>query len=172
MELMDDSRQTSPPPRAHRPSPVLKFVFDMPSALFSWGLGWILGKRVLALTHTGRRSGTEHTTILEVAIFDEDKRESVVASAYGADADWYRNIRAKPASRVQTGRLDYVPEQRFLTEAEGREAAARFCREHPWEARLVSRVLPAIDAAVSIEDGMPPEEILASLPMVAFRPKE
>lgn len=130
----------------------------------------MLGKRVLALTHQGRSSGKTYTTVLEVVLFDADTRESVVASAYGIEADWYRNIRAIPASRVRTGRLDYVPEQRFLTDVEAREAARRFCAEHPWEARVMPRVLPSIGAALSFDPETSPEDLLGSLPMVAFRP--
>ena len=156
---------------AHRPSRVLKFLFDLPSWLYRWGLGWMLGKRVLAVTHKGRKSGNEHRTILEVAVFNKDVEESIVASAYGSHADWYRNIRAEPALRVQTGRLDYVPEQRFLDSDEALEAAARFCREHPWEAKLINRVLPSIGAAIPQDSDLPPAELLATLPMVAFKPK-
>lgn len=156
---------------AHRPSRILKFLFDLPSGLYRWGLGWMLGKRVLAVTHRGRKSGKEHRTILEVAVFNKDIKESIVASAYGSHADWYRNIRSEPALRVQTGRLDYVPEQRFLDQEEAIEAAARFCREHPWEAKLVNRVLPSIGAAIPPGSDLPPEKLLATLPMVAFRPK-
>lgn len=129
-----------------------------------------MGKRALALTHRGRKSGKTYTTVLEVVLFDADTSESVVASAYGIEADWYRNIRHEPATRIQTGRLDYVPEQRFLTDAEAREAAARFCKEHPWEARLIPRVLPSIGAALTLDEQSAPEEQLGSLPMVAFRP--
>ena len=135
------------------------------------GLGWMLGRRFLALEHRGRKSGQPHLTILEVMFFDRDTKESVVASAYGSRADWYRNLQAEPALRVQTGRLDYLPAQRFLTPQEAREAAARFCRQHPWEARLVPRVLPAIGAAIPTDSELAPIDLLASLPMVALRPK-
>lgn len=131
----------------------------------------MLGKRVLAVTHRGRKSGREFRTILEAMSFDRETGESVVASAYGPGADWYRNIRAEPALRVTTGRLDYVPQQRFLTADEARAAAERFCREHPFEARLVPRVLPSIGAALPEETGLTPPELLATLPMVAFRPQ-
>lgn len=131
----------------------------------------MLGKRVLAVTHRGRKSGREFRTILEAMSFDRETGESVVASAYGPGADWYRNIRAEPALRVTTGRLDYVPQQRFLTADEARAAAERFCREHPFEARLVPRVLPSIGAALPEETDLTPPELLATLPMVAFRPQ-
>lgn len=154
--------------RSQRISPVLKLVFNGPGWLYRRRLGWLLGRRFLALTHRGRTTGTERITVLEVAVHDPETLESIVVSAYGAQADWYRNIRANPAVRVQSGRLDYRPLQRFLTMDEAREAAVRFCSEHPWEARLAPRILPAIGAAVG--DVGDPVEMLASLPMVAFRP--
>jgi deazaflavin-dependent oxidoreductase (nitroreductase family) len=156
--------------KVHRPSRLLKFVFDVPSLLYGWGLGWALGRRALAVTHTGRNSGRIYTTILEVIGFDNETKESIVASAYGTKADWYRNIQRQPAKRIQTGRLDYTPQQRFLSGVEAKEAAARFCEDHPWEAKLVPRVLPSIGAAVRAEPDATPSDLLASLPMVAFRP--
>lgn len=168
---MDNPESFAPRAEVHRPSRLLKFVFDLPSWFYQRGWGWMLGSRVLAVTHKGRRSGREFQTILETMFFDKETGESVVASAYGSEADWYRNIQKESASRITTGRLDYVPEQRFLTDSEAREAADRFCREHPIEARLVPRVLPAIGAAIPTDPGLSPAEVLATLPMVAFRPK-
>lgn len=168
---MSDPEQTESPARRHRPPRFLKFVFDLPSGLYEWGLGWMLGKRLLALTHIGRNSDKPYKTVLEVVGFDRETEESVVVSAYGAEADWYKNIRAEPASRVETGRLDYSPQQRILTRAEARETAARFCRDHPWEAKLIPRVLPSIGAAIQPDPEASPVDLLASLPMVAFRPK-
>ncbi len=152
-----------------RISPVLKALFNAPGWLFRRRLGWLLGPRFLALTHLGRKTGAQRITVLEVAVHDPATLESIVVSAYGAEADWYRNIQANPALRVQSGRLDYRPVQRFLSAGEAREAAVRFCAEHPWEARLAPRVLPAIGAVVG--DGDDPAEMLASLPMVAFQPE-
>ena len=153
------------------PSRLLKVVFDTPAVLYRIGLGWMLGKRILAVTHRGRKTGRLRETVLEVLLFDPDNKESVVVSAYGTRADWYRNLRVQPALRVRTGRMDYVPEQRFLTPDEKREAAIAFSRRHPWEVRLVPRVLPAIGAAVPKHSDSNPVDLLASLPMAAFRPK-
>ena len=154
-----------------RPSRLLKVVFAVPAVLYRIGLGGMLGKRMLALTHRGRKTGKLRETVLEVLLFDPDSRESVVVSAYGTGADWYRNLRVQPALRVRTGRLDYLPEQRLLTPDETREAAIEFSRRHPRETRLVPRVLPAIGAAVPKHSDSDPVDLLASLPMVAFRPQ-
>ncbi len=154
-----------------RSSRSLQLFFSAPRGLYRVGLGWVLGHRFLSVGHRGRKSGKLRETVLEVAGYDPATRESVVASAYGTAADWYRNITVEPAQRVRTGRMDYVPEQRFLTAAEAREAAIEFCRRHKLEARLAPRALTAIGA---VQEGAftDPVELLASLPMVAFRPKE
>ena len=123
----------------------------------------------MALTHRGRTSGRLYDTVLEVAVFDRAANESVVVSAYGTGADWYRNLQAGPAARVRTGSTDYSPEHRFLTPEEATAVAAEFCRRHPWEAKLAPRVLPAIGATAT--DSSDPVQLMASLPMVAFRPQ-
>lgn len=169
--VMDKPDESAPNPDARRPSRRLKVLFDLPSWIYRRGWGWMLGSRVLAVTHKGRNSGREFQTVLETLSFDEETGESVVASAYGSGADWYRNIRTEPAMRITTGHLDYQPRQRFLTDGEAHEAAHRFCSEHPLEARLIPRVLPAIGAAVPTEHNLDPADLLATLPMVAFRPK-
>lgn len=152
-----------------RPSPLLRFAFNAPAGLYRVGLGRLLGRRFLALTHRGRKSGRLYDTILEVAVFDPATDESVVVSAYGNGADWYRNLQAGSAVRVRTGKLDYPPEHRFLAPEEATATAAEFCRLHPWEAKLAPRVLPAIGAGPT--DATDPVQMLAALPMVAFRPQ-
>lgn len=152
-----------------RPSPLLRFAFKAPAYLYRIGLGRLLGRRFLSVTHRGRKSGKLYDTVLEVAVFDPATEESVAVSAYGTGADWYRNLQAGPAARVRTGSMDYSPEHRFLTPEEATAAAAEFCRRHPWEARLAPRVLPAIGATLT--GSADPVQLLASLPMVAFRPQ-
>lgn len=154
-----------------RPSRLLAAAFRAPDVVYRVRLGWMLGRRFLELTHRGRRSGRDYRTVLEVIAFAPDREESVVASAYGVGADWYRNLMAGGGVRVRTGRLDYTPEHRVLGAEEAQEVAAGFVDRHPWEARLVSRVLPAIGAALPEGAGGDPAGMLASLPLVAFRPE-
>ncbi len=153
-----------------RPSPRLQWFFKATGRLYRMGLGPLLGRRFLAVTHRGRKSAKLYDTVLEVAVYDPATHESIVVSAYGTKADWYRNLQASPAVRVRTGRMDYVPEHRMLTEEEAINAAAQFCRDHPWEAKLAPRVLPAIGAVA--RGSSDPVAMLASLPMVAFRPQQ
>lgn len=149
---------------------VVGWLFRVPVWFYRAGLGWLLGRRFLLLTHRGRTTGRVRHAVLEVISFDPDSRESVVVSAYGSQADWYRNIRNTPALRIRTGRLDYVPRQRFLSMEEAQEVAVEFARNHPWELRLLSQALPVTGALDS--DASRPDQVsaLAALPMVGFAP--
>ncbi|MBO0702834.1 MAG: nitroreductase family deazaflavin-dependent oxidoreductase [Candidatus Dormibacteraeota bacterium] len=146
-------------------------MFALPSSLYRRNLGWLLTRRLLAVTYRGRRSGRTLTTVLEVIQHDRATRESVVLSGYGPRAGWYLSIKATPALRIQSGRLDYVPRQRFLSAPEAHQVAEDFVRAHRLEARLVRPVLVGIGA---IDPGRRDStiELLASLPMVAFQPAD
>jgi deazaflavin-dependent oxidoreductase (nitroreductase family) len=152
-----------------RPSPAFKAFFDAPRWFYNHGLGWMMGKRFMALSHVGRKSGIERKTVLEVAVYHRDSQEMIIASAFGPKADWYLNIKAKPAHLVQVGRKEYVPQQRFLEPEEARTAAEEFCRKHRLEARAAIPMFVAMGGATKGEFS-DPVDLLASLPMVAFSP--
>jgi deazaflavin-dependent oxidoreductase (nitroreductase family) len=113
----------------------------LPIYLYRLDLGWLLGHRFLLLAHRGRKSGLLHQTVLEVVLYDPSIRESVVLSAWGEDADWYRNLQKFPAIEVRTGRESYEPLQRFLSPKEANAALASYERRHPWAARILVRLL-------------------------------
>jgi hypothetical protein len=124
---------------------------------------------MLLLTYRGRRTARELRTVLEVIRYDPRTRESIVLSGYGGGAGWYLSIRSEPALRIQTGRLDYPPRQRFLGPDEAREVAEEFCGKHRLEARLVPGVLARMGAP-GIDGTLGAVETMVRLPMVAFRP--
>ena len=111
----------------------------MPIYLYRLDLGWLLGHRFLMLVHQGRRSGLLRETVLEVILYDPDTRQSVVLSAWGEKADWYRNIGASPTLEVRTGGQRYVPEQRFLVPEENHALISHYGRRHPLAFRVVAR---------------------------------
>jgi deazaflavin-dependent oxidoreductase (nitroreductase family) len=101
-----------------KPTGVSRFAFRLPIYLYRLNLGWVLDHRFLLLVYRGRRSGLLHETVLEVLLHDPATRESVVLSAWGEKADWYRNVGETPALEVRTGDQRCVPEQRFLAPEE------------------------------------------------------
>ncbi len=68
---------------ARGPGPGLRALTRAPGLLYRFGLGGLLGHRFLQLTHTGRRSGRQQMTVLEVLAWDPARREAAVLSAFG-----------------------------------------------------------------------------------------
>lgn len=126
-----------------------------------------MGHRFLLLTHRGRKSSLVRCTTLEVILHDPPTRESVVLSAWGKKADWYRNIEASPALEVQTGGERYLPTQRFLTTEEGYMTITEYAICHPLAARVLERVFgyPITRSAVARRS------FAESVILVAFRPR-
>jgi hypothetical protein len=99
--------------------------------------------------------------------WDAGSHEAVVFSAWGRNANWFRNIEAHPALAIEIGGESYVPEQRFLSEDEGVAVVVEFRRRHPWRTRIACALLGwgdlGSEAAV--------REFVRSRPFVAFRPR-
>lgn len=68
--------------------------------LYGLGLGQFVGRLILLLTTTGRKSGLPRVTPLQ---YEEIDGNVYVASALGTRADWYRNITANPCVEVRIG---------------------------------------------------------------------
>jgi deazaflavin-dependent oxidoreductase (nitroreductase family) len=150
-----------------KPAGALRLAFRLPIYLYRLDLGWIFGHRGLLLIHQGRRSGLLRETVLEVILYDLATRESVVVSAWGERAYWYRNIGATPALEVWTGGERYVPEQRFLAPEENLAIISDYGRRHPLAFRIFARVFGYPLGATEAER----RTFTESLRLVAFRSK-
>lgn len=107
----------------------------LPVMLFRAGLGPLFGKRLLLLHHTGRVSGLDHMTPLEVVAYDPTGASWTVASGFGPQADWYQNLRHRPKTVIQVGNHYNAVTARFLCPDEGAEVMADYARRHPRTAR-------------------------------------
>ena len=148
-----------------RPSGLFKRFLKAPTYLFRWKLGFLFGDRFLMLTHLGRTSGRSYRTVLEVVHHDESSGEYVVCSGTGPNADWYRNISARPAMSIQVRNEVWTPEQRMLTADEAAGMFADYEARHPKAAR---RLLASMGQSY---DGSDADRVrmAGNLPMVAFR---
>ncbi len=95
-------------------------------------------------------------------------KESVVLSAWGERADWYRNIKVSPVMEVRTGGERYVPEQRFLAPEENHAVIADYERHHPLAFRIFAK---AFGYPLGGTEAMR-REFASSLRLVAFCPRE
>lgn len=102
-----------------------------PIWLYRFRLGALLGPRLLMLEHTGRKSGTARFVVLEV--FDHAAPDTyVVASGFGNQAQWFRNIRANPRVRVWIGSHAPAPATaRVLDRQEADRSLGEYIARHP-----------------------------------------
>lgn len=93
--------------------------------------GALLGSRLLMLEHIGRKSGARRHVVLEVV--DHPTGDSyVVASGFGAKAQWFRNIQAQPRVRVYLGGHAPRPATaRVLSQPEADRTLAVYAGRHP-----------------------------------------
>lgn len=127
-----------------------------PRVAYALGLGPVLGRLVLLLTTTGRRSGKPRVTPLQYERLDG---VVTVAAARGRRADWVRNLLANPAVEVR------VRADRFHARAEvldDPDAVTRFLQvrleRHP---RMIGAMLRA--------QGLPPHPTREDLATLAGR---
>jgi deazaflavin-dependent oxidoreductase (nitroreductase family) len=141
-------------------------VFRLPLLLYRQGWGWLLGDTFLLLVHEGRQTGKRYSTIAMVLKYEPHTHEAVICSAWGNDADWVRNIRARPALQVQIGRQSFTPQQRFFSRDESLAVVAEFRHRHPQRSRLLASVLGwgdlGSDAAA--------RDFVSTRPFVSLRP--
>ncbi len=101
---------------------------DWPVLVDQLGLGWLLGRQFLVVTHRGRRSGLIRRTGVMVLHEDQQIREVIVAAG-SLKSDWYRNIQAEPALLVAIAGHRFTPIQRLVS-AEELASHIAWSRQH------------------------------------------
>ncbi|MGD2077158.1 MAG: nitroreductase/quinone reductase family protein [Chloroflexota bacterium] len=76
-----------------------KAMFKWPVQLWRLGLGPILGRFSVLISHTGRKTGLTRRTLTELHIVDGQK---YAPSGFGRRSQWYRNIEVDPRVTIQT----------------------------------------------------------------------
>ncbi len=150
------------------PGKALRLGLRLPIWLYRARLGWLLGGRILMLTHTGRKSGLPRQTVIEVVEHDKETDTYYVVSGWGKKSDWYRNIRKSPAVTVQVGGRKFQASADFISVEKAVGILEMYARKHPVafselsELFLGERMQPGSDA---------PQRIAEKMPMVAFHPE-
>src|SRR3972149_12205956 len=78
----------------------MKNIQKIYRALYAIGLGPLIGRIILLLTTTGRRSGKKRVTPLQYEMIGND---FYLGSARGTKSDWVRNIQLNPQVEVRVG---------------------------------------------------------------------
>jgi len=97
---------------------------------------------VLLLTTTGRKSGLPRVTPLQ---FERVGETYIIASARGAQADWFKNIQANPQVHVQLGDDEFAARAEAVSE-DGRIAdfLELRLRRHPVMVRLIMHLFDGL----------------------------
>lgn len=152
-----------------RPAPptgLSRRLWRLPILLYRLGLGPLLGRRVMLLTHTGRVSGLRRQAVIEVVA--HDGRGYLAASGFGVKADWYRNVMAAPEVTVQVGGRVLQVTATPVPAEEGPDIMARYASRHPAAARRLCKLMGyAVDG--SQEDY---REVGMHIPFVRFEPRQ
>lgn len=151
-----------------KPGRLAVAVFRLPLKAYQHNAGPAAGRTFVMFTHVGRKAGQPHQTVAMVLRDNRATGEAVICAGWGPHTDWYRNLQAYPAVKVQLGGQTFTPQQRFLTEKEAFDVATQFQREHPHRLRLFSTVLGWGD----LRDDVRVREFIRTHPFVAFRPTE
>jgi deazaflavin-dependent oxidoreductase (nitroreductase family) len=80
------------------PLATLRKIKRPPQVAYALGLGRFIGRLVLLLTTTGRKTGLPRVTPLQ---YEEIDGMIYIGSARGQQADWYKNILANPRVQVR-----------------------------------------------------------------------
>ncbi len=124
-----------------------KWMFKAPVHLWRLGLGPIIGRFMMLITHTGRKSGLPRRTMAEY--YTLNNRKYVVA-AFGRKAQWCLNMLAAPQVTIQSsGGTENVRAERVTDEQELLDVVRLFMQRDP---PLTKRYLATLDIREDLSD--------------------
>lgn len=151
-----------------KPRGLLKWFLRMPIWLYRVGLGWMMGKRFIMLTHTGRKSGLARNAVIEVVHFDPTSKSYTVASGWGEKSDWFQNIMKNPEVMISTHKGDLKVRATHLTAQDGAAMLHNYAKKHPAAFRALTRMMLGNQSA----DGQIDVNAIAQiLPVISFVPR-
>jgi deazaflavin-dependent oxidoreductase (nitroreductase family) len=150
-----------------KPTGILRALLRAPIWLYRWNLGWIMGRRFLLLTHTGRKSGLNRQSVIEVVSYDKVTGLYYVAAAWRDRSDWYRNIRHNPTVSVQVRNHSFQARAEQISTQEGEARLWEYAQKHPTAfSELVT---------VMLGERLPPDKetcrkVAESVPLISLTP--
>jgi len=91
----------------------MKHIQKLHRVLYAIGLGPIVGKIILLLTTTGRKTGLKRVTPLQ---YEEIDGKYYFGAVRGLKADWVRNIQANPQVEVRVKSLNFQGQAEVVTD--------------------------------------------------------
>jgi len=153
-----------------RPNQMLKFFFKVPVWLHKMGFGgWerLIGAQWMFITTIGRKSGKRRETMVDVMDYDKAADAYYIEAAYGARADWYKNIQANPTFEAQVGRRKFKARASALSTEGAGELLVQFFRSKPAYTRSVMAM-----AGMKFKDENDLRVIGKDLTLLAVKPEK
>jgi deazaflavin-dependent oxidoreductase (nitroreductase family) len=124
-----------------RPKGFMRWLARLPIFMARAGLARLLGNRFLVLTHTGRITGLPRQVALEVVRHDKSSDTYFVASGWGEESDWYRNLLKTPQVGIHAGgrRLGAVAER--LQEKDAIREFKIYGERYPTALKSLSKIM-------------------------------
>lgn len=122
------------------PNGLLKFFFKVPLYVHKMGFGgWekLIGAEWMLIATTGRKTGKRREAMVDVMDYNKSSDTYYIEAAYGARADWYRNIQSNPVFEAQVGRRKFHARATPLSSADTGEMLVQFYRRKPAYTRSV-----------------------------------
>jgi len=149
------------------PKGFMRILFRFPILIYRLHLGWLLGKRFLLLEHRGRKSGKLKYAVIEVVDRDPDGRSYVVAAAWGAQSDWFKNILITPRVYVTVSTTRFPAASEKITPHEAERYLHTYSVRNPFAFKQIGSLLIGQGAHTT-------DEIIRafvdSVPFVKFSP--
>ncbi len=147
-----------------RPKGLVLWFFRLGPKLYRWRLGWLLGRRLLLLEHTGRTSDLARETALEVMRYDTAGGVYIVAAVFGSSSDWYRHILAGPQVTIRLGGRSYPAVAEPLDPTTAYDEFVSYGARH----RLFVRLLPKLSGIPFDGSEAGYRRVAEELPLVAL----
>jgi len=154
---------------------ILQRFLHAPVYFYRWGLGGLLGRRFLLLTHIGRRIGLPHQTVLEVMDYRTEGKgeapEIIVMSGFGRNSNWLRNVEATQEAEVTIGSRNFAAAYRILGEDEA-VMVVRHYEQRNWViAPVIRLVLSQLLGWKYRGSESDHRRLVGQLPLIAFWPR-
>jgi len=153
--------------REEKPSGLMRFAVRFPTRLYRARLGWLFGSRFLMLMHTGRKSGQQRFTVLEVVDHDPHTGTYFVASGWGEKSQWLQNVEANPSAEITVGiRSTHVTAVR-MTREQSEQVFTRYASIHPVAFKKLVKFMTGAEVEA---DEAGARRLAKTVPVVALKP--
>jgi deazaflavin-dependent oxidoreductase (nitroreductase family) len=125
----------------------------------------------LLLSHIGRRTGLHRYTVLEIIEYRDEGPEAIVMSAFGPNADWFRNIKAQSDPKVLIGSQRFTATIHVLDAEEAVAVLRRYEQRNRLVAPVIRFVLSRLLGWRYNSTDADRHRLVTELPIIALRPR-